>query len=388
MRKGMSRGRVAGAEPPPQRASPNVSPDLSTDPATRCPRWVPDGHAEAMRHANPDELRRLLMRRDDLFAAGMTARATADAVRAGELHRVRRGWYVPAAQWQELWTESRHRAHAIAVADDAHDGGPIFCLVTAAVLHDLPLYRVAPRRVHVLLSDAGRRSVPDVFRHRGSLSDEDIVEIDGMRCTSLERTVFDLARLTGSEVALVCADAAFGVIGGGPRRYDADAAETWRERLQARAAVPRMRGIRHARRIIELADGRAEQPLESVTRLQLLRLGFRRLSLQVPVRAPYEGMYQVDIGIDEADALYECDGEVKYTDPALRQGRTAEEVVLDEKHREDWIRGVTNRRMLRGGSADAVSPEALARRLRRFGVALPSRRDDPLLPRRPLAYGI
>ena len=108
----------------------------------------------------------------------------------------------------------------------------------------------------------------------------------------------------------------------------------------------------------------------------------------MPVRAPDRGTCRVDIGIDEVGVLYECDGEVKYTDPALRQGRTAEEVVLDEKRREDWIRGVTNRRVLRGGSADAASPEALARRLRRFGVVLPAGREIPLLPRRPLAYGI
>ena len=95
----------------------------------------------------------------------------------------------------------------------------------------------------------------------------------------------------------------------------------------------------------------------------------------------------MDIELDEADSFYECDGETKYTDEAMRSGRTLEQVLLAEKQREDWVRGTTGKRVLRGGSAHAASPAALAARLVSFGVALPDRRDRLLLPRRPVVYG-
>ncbi|MFT4218909.1 MAG: hypothetical protein QM611_00110 [Microbacterium sp.] len=293
-----------------------------------------------------------------------------------------------AEQWRDLWAESRHRAHVIAVSNDVALGRPVFCLVSAAVLHRYPLYRVMPRRVHVVVADADRRSAPDVFRHEGSLAPTDVVEVDGILCTSPERTVHDLARLASAEVALACADAALGAVGGDVRHFDDDAVESLRDSLRARASVPAVRGIRQARTLVELADGRAQLPLESTTRLQLLRLGFRRPRLQVRVPAPEGGSYWLDIEIEEANSFYECDGEAKYLEPGLRNGRTAEEVVIDEKRREDWVRGTTNRRVLRGGSRDAVSADALAARLSRFGVVLPQRPPHPFLPTRPLMYGI
>lgn len=341
-----------------------------------------------MRHATTPQLRDMLLRRGDLIGGGRTARGVADDVRAGVLHRVRRGWYLPAEHWRELWPESRHRAHTIAAAEDARGERPVLCLVSAAVMHQLPLYRILPRRVHVVVSAADRRSAPDVFRHEGVVSADDVVDIDGILCTSLERTVFDLCRLVSPEVALACADAALSLIGGDPRRYDADAVECVRDRLRARAAVPRVRGVRQARVLVELADGRAQLPLESVTRLQLMRLGFRRPRLQVEVPAPHGGSFWLDIELAEVNAFYECDGESKYLDPVLRAGRGVERVVLDEKHREDWIRGSTNRRVLRGGSRDVGSPQALAARLTSFGVRLPPHPPHPLLPIRPLMYGV
>ncbi|UYK40765.1 hypothetical protein [Microbacterium terricola] len=353
-----------------------------------------------MRHAEVGELRRLMLTRDELLSAGRTAREIAADVRAGALHRVRRGWYMLGDHWRELWPESRHRALVVAV--DADAGGvlgadrdawtagerrPVFCLFSAASLLGLPLYRVEPRRAHVLVSDADRRSAPDVFRHEGAIADADVTEVDGIRCTSIDRTVFDMARLAAPEVALTCADAALGRIGGDPRSYDEAAAAEWLSGMRERAGVRRVRGIRQARAIFELADGRSQLPLESVTKLQLWRLGFRRLGLQIPVVGPNRGRYWMDIEIEEERIYYECDGETKYTDESLRSGRTLEQVLLDEKRREDWVRGTTDHRVLRGGSAHAASADALAARLASFGVAVPSRRAHPFLPTRPLNYG-
>ncbi len=220
------------------------------------------------------------------------------------------------------------------------------------------------------------------------MADDDIVEVDGILCTSIERTALDLARLASPEVALVFVDTALGRVGGDPRRFDEHAADELLSDLRARAeAAPGARGIRQARTLLEVADGRSQQPLEVVTKLQLRRLGFRQPRLQVAVPAPGRGSYWMDIALDEANAFYECDGKTKYTDEALRSGRTLEEALIAEKEREDWVRGTTRRRVLRGGSADAATPAALAARLTSFHVTLPDRRARLLLPRKPLLHG-
>lgn len=121
----------------------------------------------------------------------------------------------------------------------------------------------------------------------------------------------------------------------------------------------------------EFADGRAESPGESVSRLQLHRLGFREIDLQVAVEGPRGVDYQVDIGLRDVKTFWEFDGEVKYRDESLRRGRAIEDVLLDEKRREDWIRGRTQWRLCRGGFADIATPEILAARLSAFGVRPP-----------------
>lgn len=359
---------------------------MSTDREVAGTRPEAAAHHGAMRNVDVPTVRRLLLTRDDLIGDGWSRRHIDRAVASGELHRLRPGRYMLREQWEQLWPQSRHLAHVAAVHDDALQP-PVFAFVSAAAVHGLPLFRVAVERVHTVHPDAARRTVPNVVRHQAQVADGDVVEVAGIRCTSPERTVYDLARLASAEVAAVCTDAVLGRIGGDPRRYrEADAAE-WLERMRDRTAVAGARGIRQARMILDLADGRSQLPLEVVTKVQLRRLGFRQPRLQVPVPARGGGTFWMDIELDEADAFWECDGEGKYTDEAMRSGRTVEQVLLEEKAREDWVRGVTNRRVLRGGSADAATPAALAARLRSFGVALPDRRHRLLLPRRPLLHG-
>lgn len=340
-----------------------------------------------MRDATVSNIRQLLVTREALALAGLSAREVARAVDGGTLVRVRRGWYVDRRDLEQLWPSSRHLAHVVA-ANDSSVVPPVFALTSAAVIHGLPLYRSRADRVHTIHPDADRRTTPGIVRHRMALDTADIVEVGGLLCTCLERTVVDLLRCASAEVALSCADAALARIGGDPRAYNLAAAESWRDALRDRvSAAPGARGIREARELVELIDGRSQLPLESVTKLQLRRLGFRDLRLQVPVAAPRGGSFWLDICIDEAGVFFECDGEAKYTDEALRAGKRLEEVLLAEKQREDWVRGTTGMRVVRGGMPDAATPEALADRLQSFGIRLPDHRARPFLPRRPLLRG-
>lgn len=304
----------------------------------------------------------------------MTPRAIARAVASGEHRRLQRNRYVSNNLWADLWPESRHLLEVCAAAGEMRDGGAVASYESAGVLHELPLYRHVPAAVHVTTPPGSRMSSRrGLTRHSDLLPDEDIDVLFGIRCATLDRTVFDLVRTLGVEAALAVADAALRQVAMVEKAYDEVAAEGWRQRMLERCARSRgVRGIRQAETVIRLADGRAESSGESVSRLQLRRLGFRRLRLQVAVAGPHGREYHVDIEIEDANAYYEFDGVGKYLEEAMRSGRTLEQVILDEKRREDWIRGTTQKRFARAESPHIVTPATLGKRLAAFGITPPA----------------
>src|SRR5690606_6893790 len=105
----------------------------------------------------------------------------------------------------------------------------------------------------------------------------DLCEVDGILCTTRERTVFDLVRLSTREAGISVADAALRQVAWTSRSwtYDTPAADEWHEVMWARAErAAGARGIRRARFILPFADGRAQLPGESVSRLYLDDMGF------------------------------------------------------------------------------------------------------------------
>jgi hypothetical protein len=322
-----------------------------------------------MRHVTPEEIRSLLISRRSLDRAGCSSRSIQVALESDRLHRVRRGWYLPRDTWDALWPESQHLTEVIAMALATRGSDPVFSHASAAVLWGLPLYRVKPRRVHVVSDRAHpRHSIPGIMRHESPVPPADVAEIGGVLCTSLSRTVYDTTRVLGDEAGLALMDAAIARIGGDPWEFDDDAAETWTGELDRRLRIPGARGVVRARRVAELADGRAQLPLESVTRYRLHQLGFPRARLQTPVPRADEGFYWLDIAIEGARTFIECDGKEKYLDPELRAGRSIEQVLLDEKAREDWIRGTTGWRIVRVGSDDMRTLESAEAKFRGFGL--------------------
>lgn len=151
---------------------------------------------------------------------------------------------------------------------------------------------------------------------------------------------------------------------------DHDEVDAWRAEVD-RLCVAGLRGVRRARWIGAFADGRAQLPGESVSRLQLHRLGFRDIDLQVPLVGSDGARYFADFGFPRSQAFGEFDGEEKYRDAELRTTSTAADAVMAEKHREDEIRGVTGWRVVRWGSSHIRTPEDLGRRLAAFGIRPP-----------------
>ncbi|MGN7976628.1 hypothetical protein ACTJJ4_03575 [Microbacterium sp. 22195] len=301
----------------------------------------------------------------------MTERRLREEVAAKRLIRLHRGSYVRAADWAELWWEGQHLLKVLAVRAASPGRGPIYSHVSAAVVWGIPLYRLGNAPVQLVIDgERHSRVIAGVVRRDMQLADADILEIDGLRVTSLIRTVFDVARESTFEMAVGCAEAALrraSVVG---HEVDVDAEQAWRSAAM-RLTLPGLRGVRRARCVLEFADGRAQLPGESVSRVRLLQLGFSRYDLQVPVTGAAGNRYWLDFAFPGAKTFGEFDGEGKYTDPTLRAAESAQAAVLAEKHREDDVRGVTGWGFARWGDEHITTSADLGARLAAFGVRPP-----------------
>ncbi|MEZ3160562.1 hypothetical protein AB1K54_08415 [Microbacterium sp. BWT-B31] len=324
------------------------------------------------RHISLGQARDLLLTRESLERNRWKEREIAKGLAEGTLRRVQRNRYVLGADWDALWPESRHRVEVQAAFAEMRGGDAVASHESAGVVWNLPLYRHSPAAVHVTIPDGKHvSSRAGLVRHSDALPPEDVTTRLGIRTTTLERTVFDLARTLGFEAAVAVADAALRQIAFIDGAYDVDLADDWRARMLERAARGAgSRGVRQAIEVILFADGRSESPAESVARLQLMRLGFERIGLQVAVLGPRGERWRVDLELEDAAVLLEIDGVGKYQDEKLRSGRSVEQVILDEKRREDWIRGTTQKRLVRVEEKDIATADALGRRLAAFGIRL------------------
>ncbi|MGZ4669988.1 MAG: type IV toxin-antitoxin system AbiEi family antitoxin domain-containing protein [Blastococcus sp.] len=293
------------------------------------------------------QLRAVAERRDGVITA-------ADALRAGYGHpeirqlltsgrwiRLRRGVYIPAAD--------------LARAQESGRGHRVACLAlllaldrpTAAISHD------SAARLWVLPTPRGRDDVlrltdptrwrrgPDYVMSRAPLRQGDVWRTGPLRLTSAARTLVDCAREWPLEDAVVAMDAAL------------LAERTTIEELHSgTASVRNWPGAARAARAVDLADGRAESPLETRGRLRIVGSGFSTPELQVEIRTCGRLVGVVDAWFDGAAVAVEFDGRVKYTDPWRE--RSPERVLWEEKRREDELRAL-DIRVLRIADADLGS---------------------------------
>lgn len=314
-----------------------------------------------------------LLQRVRLRDDGVHDRVIAAALRNETWRRLARGVYVEASRFGSWTPDEQHLARALAVNISATSVRPVFSHMTAAILLGLPGYGMHRERVHVTLMGARHtHSSRDIVRHQAAIVPSVVVEIGGLLCTSLSRTLRDVARLASAEQSVVTLDAGVRrAVALAPRRDAAEAESQWQAVLREElAAMPGERGVAWARRRLAFADSRSESVAESLSRLQLRRLGYE-VELQVGVPAPSGSMYRVDFALVGKRTLGEVDGNAKYTDDRLRGRRTPEEVVLAEKRREDWIRGATGCGLVRWGFSESRSARLLGARLRAFSVPPP-----------------
>jgi len=257
-------------------------------------------------------------------AAARPSAALERAERAGGLVRVHSGVYVDRDVWLAGSDEERLMARMRAVALRALVP-PVFSHESAALLLGAPHVGRTDARVHVTLERAsGGRTSAGVVRHVLSIPGIRFVEVDGLRCTDPTATLLDLARTRSFPSAVVAADDLV-------RRRGAEL-DLAHELLAAAGVV---RGRVPAQAVLEFADGRAETPIESLSRVGFRLAGLPAPELQVRFVDAHGFVARVDFWWRHLRLIGEADGRMKYLDFASRGGRSAAEVVYDEKRRED-----------------------------------------------------
>ena len=241
----------------------------------------------------------------------------------GEWQVVRRGVYVARATWDAADVRGRHLLEVRAAVLNAREPW-IVSHGSAAVLHGLPVLHV-PRLVHLTRPGVnGGRAEHGVTYHPADVPSVDLFRVGGLAVTSPARTALDVAREEGYAAGLVVADQAL--------RAGTSRAELTR-------VVTGMKwwpGVTRARPVVADADPGAESVGETLARSLVAELGFGRPQTQFPVT---EGGRTAWADLRLGWHLVEFDGRVKYArDRPYDDSRPGEDVLWEEKRREDWLR--------------------------------------------------
>jgi len=285
--------------------------------------------------------------------------------RSGELVRLFPGIYAKSELWMSLDGDAQYRLRIEAVAL-ATDKDFVVSHESAASLWRLPRIGAWPTRVHILERAGGAGRVNSkLVRHPVGVSRQ-AVRLDGIRATDLARTAVDVAATNSFVEGVVTLDAALRrtlhPTGGAPRTF-----LTLEDLAVELQRIPLTHGRAKASRAIDFADGRADRPGESMSRVSMSIAGITAPQLQVELQGASGRWYVVDFWWPEFGHIGEFDGRFKYSDPEFLRGRTPQQALLDEKEREDDLRAA-GRGMSRWTWEVALSPQSLRQLLNSAGV--------------------
>lgn len=285
---------------------------------------------------------------------------------AGRLVRVGHGAFVDRAAWDAASEWDRHIVRVVAAS--GRSPRLYASHASAVVLHRLPWITPVPDRP--TMTDPVRATSQRtrfVDKIAPGASGRLLVAVEDVPVTGLIDTAVDVAVRYDRARALAVADAV--VRRGVPRSVLID---RYAERRPVRAH-------RRAEQVLELASGLSESAGESVTHLVMRDVGCPPPVQQHAFHDDSGHIGRVDFWFPDQGVIVEFDGLVKYRDPTMRGGRSAEEVVIAEKIREDRLRAVPGvhhvlRPIWRDVSPGGRFPVMLA------GAGLPVRRGVRVTP--------
>lgn len=248
----------------------------------------------------------------EMAALGWSRSARRNALEQGRLVRLGRHSFAPA---QEITSELRVRAAA-----QRYPHG-VVSHRSALLLHDLPLIGTRPKLPELTVAPRSNANLAGVHVHRAGLRRRDVLARGGLMLTTPARTVVDVARTRPTGMSVAAIDAALH-----------DGLVTLDEIEDCLRFCWNWPGIGRAQRAVRLSDGRAESPLESVSRLVLRRL---RLPPPEPQRVIFDGygryVARPDFYWDEYGVFGEADGRVKYAED------DGADILMREKERHELL---------------------------------------------------
>jgi hypothetical protein len=287
----------------------------------------------------------------------------------GDVVRLARGLFVPTSAVETLrpWEVEVLRCWAASALGRVRQplcresaarlwGVPLLDDDRAPVIHALGWNSKATRQT----ADVRYWATPDVKLH--------VVERAGALVTDLPRTLAEMVTSSSFLRSVAAIDWAIA------NRQPADGPSTTIDAIGAAAdALAIVRGRARLERALAFADARSESAGESWVRVLVHQLGFEVPDLQHEYRLADGRVFRTDFHWGSVGLAGEFDGLVKYRAAELRGGRSVEQIVIDEKEREDAVRA-TGDGMLRLVWADLREPRRLAHRLEAAGVPRRRRR--------------
>lgn len=245
--------------------------------------------------------------------------------------RIAPGSFADAEAWGGLTALERHAQRVWEVA--ARLGpGRVMSHLAAAALHGIDILGRWPNTVDVSIAvSSGGRSSGSIRRHGRDLSRVAILPWGRHLVTTPLQTALDLMRDLRYMEGVVVADQALWARR--PSGSLVGAAE-----LRAGAAVQAGRGAARARLAAEFATELSDSVRESQSRVLISLMGFPAPELQSRFVLSDGREAFTDFFWPEHSHIGEFDGTGKYRDPAMLRGRSPEQVLLDEKDREDELR--------------------------------------------------
>lgn len=259
----------------------------------------------------------------ELMQLGITEGELRRRLKSGAIRCLRRGHYAFVVD------ESPEERHLRLIGATTLDvaATSVFSHTSAAVLHGLPVPVSALEAVTMTRMSSGHGDGGPQLRVRNTrLNADQITSVGGFLTTTIERTVCDVARLSSFEWGVAAADAA---LRRGVDLTMLDRTLRWH---------PRLHGLKRARHVIAFADGLSESVAESLSRAQMAKWGIPRPTLQYEIFDDNgELVGRADFAWPELGLVGEVDGKAKYGH-LLKPGQTPDDVVMEEKRREQRIR--------------------------------------------------
>lgn len=253
--------------------------------------------------------------------------------------------YVRRGYWDTISPDERHR-HTLRALALKHPSW-IFCDVSSALVHGLPVSRNLISNVHILaLENTHASHQGRVYRHDYKNSQTQIV--DALPATSLAQTIFDCSCRLPFDEALIIADAA--------QRQEPSAQDQLNSLIKTNS---QRKGITKARKVAQYMDGLSESAAESLARAHIIEMGYVIPELQVEFDDPLRKnkKFRVDMLVRREDGscvIIEIDGQSKYEN----QDAAPTTILMKERQREALLT-TYNLEFMRLHYSDIMSPERM-----------------------------